>query len=249
MKRRIVGVTAAIALAGIGTLVLVAYVGAAEDRALAGERTVDVFVAAKSIERGTPADDITGSVEKERIPAKVSAEDVVTDLAALGDRVAGSTISPGEQITAARFVETSELNELGQVSVPDGMLQVTMSLSPERAVGGLIQPGSTVAVVASFNGGAGGGEEGSEGAPDDSATTIIVHKALVTTVQNAGTTATDNSDENQAPDGSVFVTLALSGPEVEQVVHTAEFGSVWLAFQPADAPEDAQIVTPANVLR
>lgn len=247
MKRRIVGVIAAIALAGAGTFVLVAYVGAAEDRALAGERTVDVYVAARAIERGTPAGEIEGLVEQERVPAKVRAEDAVTDLGALGERVASSTISPGEQITSARFIETSDLDELGQASVPDGMLQLTLALEPERAVGGLIQPGSNVAVVASFDSGGGGEDEEAAGS-DDSASHIITHKALVTTVQQS-TVAVDSEDQNQAPGGNVYVTLALTAPQVEQVVYTAEFGSVWLAFQPDDAPEDDQVVTRANVFQ
>lgn len=248
MKRRIVGIIAAIALAGAGTFVLIAYVGAAEDRALAGERTVDVYVAAKAIERGTPADEIEGLVDEERVPAKVRADDAVTDLGDLGERVASSTISPGEQITAARFVETSDLDEFGQVTVPDGLLQLTLSLDPERAVGGLIKPGSDVAVVASFDSGSGNEEEGdSTSAPDTNASHIIKHKALVTAIQTSTEVAEDNTD--QAPGGKLLVTLALSGPEVEQVVYSAEFGSVWLAFQPDDAPEDDQVVTRANVFQ
>ena len=55
MNRRTVGIIAAIALAAVGTFVLVAYVRGAEDRAVAGEKMVDVVVASKTIDAGTAA--------------------------------------------------------------------------------------------------------------------------------------------------------------------------------------------------
>lgn len=255
MKRRIVGVLTAIALAGAGTFVLVAYVGAAEDRALAGERTVDVLVAAKPIEKGTPADELDGFVKTERIPQKVRASDAVSSLESLGDRVASVSLSAGEQVTVGRFVDDSSLDLSGAVEVPDGLLQVTLALSPERAVGGLIEPGSTVAVVASFDAFEVSSEtpvevDGivvpSDGKTPDS-THIIKHKALVTAVQQSDAAASNEDDANQAPQGNVLVTLALTGPEVEVTVFTAEHGTVWLAFQPKDAPTDDHVVTRANV--
>lgn len=248
MKRRFVGVSAAIALALIGTLIIVAYVGAAEDRALAGEKTVDVYVAAKTIEEGTPADEIEGSVDQERVPAKVRAQDAVTDLGDLGERVASSTISPGEQITNARFIERSDLGQLGQVTVPDGLLQVTVALAPERAVGGQIQPGATVGVLASFDPFQTTDESGDSAPEAPNSTAFIKHKALVTAVQQSDQAASNEDDANQAPTGNLLVTMALTAPEVERVVFTAEHGFLWLAFEPQDAPTDGtQVTTRAEI--
>ena len=53
MSRRMFGVIAAVLLGAIGTFVLVAYVRDAEDRAVAGERMVDVVVASSEIKAGT----------------------------------------------------------------------------------------------------------------------------------------------------------------------------------------------------
>lgn len=255
MKRRIIGVATALALAAAGTLVLVAYVGTAEDRALAGERTVDVLIAAKPIEKGMPADELGSLVKTEQVPAKVRVKDAVTDLDTLGDRVASVSLNPGEQLTAGRFVDEADLTLTGATEVPDGLLQVTLALSPERAVGGLIEPGSTVAVVASFQPFALSSEAPIEldgitlpaGGNSPNATHIVQHKALVTAVQQSNAAASNDEDANQAPEGNVYVTLALTGPEVETVIFAAEHGTLWLAFQPKDAPTDDHVVTRANV--
>lgn len=248
MKRRIVGITGAVLLAAVGTLVLVGYVNAAEDRALAGEKTVDVLVVAKAVDKGTSADELADLVREEQVPAKVRAEDAVIDLDTLGDRVTSVSLSPGEQVVAGRFVDPSDLESVGQVEVPDGLLQVTVALAPERAVGGLIEPGSTVGVLASFEPFDSENENGQQGPKSPNSTHFIKHKALVTAVQSSGQAASDDDDPNQAPSGNLLVTMALTAPEVERVVFTAEHGSLWLAFEPTDAPTDGtQVVTRAEV--
>lgn len=250
MKRRIVGVGLAVMLTVVGTFVLVAYVNTAEDRALAGERTVDVLVVAKPVDQGTAAADLQGLVKREKVPAKVTADDAVTDLAALGERVASADLSPGEQVVARRFVEPSDLNMVGQVSVPDGHLQLTVALSPERSVGGLVRPGATVGVLASFDSSGAGPTEGDDPAAPagGAATEMILHKVLVTQVQRSDSAGSDD-DPDQAPSGNLLVTLAIeSAHDVERVVFTAEHGSLWLAFEPKDAPEDdGPVVTRAVI--
>jgi len=237
MKRKVIAVVAAVALAVVGTAALVAYVGAAEDRALAGESVVDVLVVSETIERGTPAADLDGFVTTERVPAKVRADDAVSDLEDLGNRVAAVDLLAGEQLVAGRFVAQTELAALGEVEVPDGLLQVTVAVAAERAVGARIEAGATVGIVSSF---AEGG-----GFPD--MTHFIKHKALVTAVQG-DVVASDDEDPNQAPTENLLVTLALTAPEVERLVFTAEFGSIWLAFEPPDAPEGGtSVITKAEV--
>lgn len=257
MKKKLVGVVTAVVLAAVGTLVLVAYVNSAEDRALAGERTVDVLVVTRAIDRGTPAEDIAAAVETEQVPAKVRADGAVTDVEDLGRRVAAVGLRPGEQVITSRFVDPSDLESVGQVAVPDGLLQVTVALAPERAVGGLIEPGSTVGVLASFEPFQLSNEEPVEleghrikaDGQSPNSTHLIARKALVTAVQSGEPSSADD-DPNQAPSGNLLVTLALDAPGVEEVVFTAEHGSLWLAYEPGDAPEgDTQIVTRAVIYR
>lgn len=152
MKKRVIGFIAAVILALIGTTLLVAFVKGAEDRALAGETIVEVYVARATIEKGTLGEDLGDMVSLEKIPTKVQVEGAVGDLTDIDGLVAEVDLLPGEQITFDRFVEPSSISRYARtVIAPDGLLEMTISLSPERAGGGSIRPGDTVAVVGSFD--------------------------------------------------------------------------------------------------
>lgn len=247
MNRRTLGAIASVVLAALGTLVLVAFVRGAEDRAMAGEALVPVLVVQDRIPAGTPAGELADRIRTERVPAKVRASDAVDDVATLQSRVAAIDLLPGEQVTGARFV-TPDAVHLGGVRAPQGMLEVTISLEPQRAVGGVIRPGGTVGVLASFE----PFEISSEGpvrlegltVPKDgkspNSTSLILHKVLVTRVQSDTSFKPDSGDDGAtaaAPNGNLLVTLALDAPSVERVVFAAEHGTVWLAAEPRDAAE------------
>jgi pilus assembly protein CpaB len=243
MKRKIVGIAAAIILAAVGTLALVAYVQSARDEAEAAESLVDVLVVKSAIAEGTPATDIKGSVERTQVPGRLLAEGAVTDLDELEGLVTGTALLPGEQLVAPRFVTPSKAR---QGDVPAGLLQVTLELEPQRALGGQVRAGDTVAVLLSF---------GDHPLDPSDRTHLELHKVLVTKVQIAKDAdgvpdmARDNDDEDgvvPAPTESLLVTLALDAPSVEQVVFAGEFGMVWLANEPADAPQDGTRIVDAT---
>lgn len=247
--KRIIGVGLALLLAGVGTLVLVVWVQSAEDRALAGEEVVDVLVVTQEIERGTAAEDIAQAVALEQVPLKVRAEGSVSELDALDGLVAAVDLLPGEQLTAARFLNPVEAAAQTDVDVPEGLQEVTISLEPQRAVGGTVRPGDTVGVVASFDPFDLEGvilEDGTEVEPGTAKTGntshFILHKVLVTNVQvEQLPQTTEPSDDDAvpqpdlAPTGNLLITLALDAPAVERVVFAAEFGSVWLSAEPENA--------------
>lgn len=228
----------AVVLALVGTFAIVAYVNGAEDRALAGEDVVKVLVVNEQIPAGTPAKELGDRVSLEQVSAKVQADGAVTSSKQLGNEVASATMVPGEQVVRARFVTASAFRAKGaSVSVPDGLLQTTVSLDPERAVGGNLSPGSTVAVTASF-------------APSvmEYSSHIILHKVLVTNVQldeqaNSTTEDTEDTEDTSAvepgdaPRGRFLVTLALDAASAERVVFAAEHGTVWLSLEPRSANE------------
>ena len=236
MRHRSLAMVGAIVLALIGTFTIVSYVQGADDRALAGESVVKVLVVQEQVPPGTPAVDLGDRVALEPVAEKVKADGAITNVKQLGSQVASATLVPGEQIVEARFVAASAYRASGTaVTVPDGLLQTTVALDPQRAVGGVLSPGAKVAVVASFTG------------PEQSS--IILHKVLVTNVQLAedqddGSTNTDNADSSnqakpgEAPTGQLLVTLALDAAAVERVVFAAEHGTLWLSLDPASASEE-----------
>jgi pilus assembly protein CpaB len=242
MPRKIIGVVASIVLAALGTLILVAFVRGAESRALAGEQTVDVLVVTEAIDRNTPASEIADSVATEQIPAKIRAHGVVEDLDDLEDRVTSVALVPGEQVVASRFVTPAQLVQASQVDVPDGLQEVTISLEPQRAVGGQIAPGDTVGLVTSLR---------PENADLPDTTKMILHKILVTNVQIEQLPSQPDEDDpdatgadtpDLAPTGNLLITLAVDVPRVERIVFSAEHGSIWLTAEPESASEEGSQV-------
>ncbi len=251
MKRKLVGVLAAIGLALVGTLVLVAYVHGAEDRALSGQKTVDVLVVSQKVDRGTKAVDLEGKVELKRVPAKVKAAGGVASTRELHGLVASADLVPGEQIIRSRFTRpdqvgtASQPNQAGRGGDTSKLLKTTVALEPERAVGGALKPGDLVAVFATYK-------------PDvlQYQTHLELHKVTVAAVAFApsgGAPAQKKGSEGdskaqQAPQGKYLVTLALSAHDSETLVHVAENGTVWLAIEPKDADKNGtRVVAPTNV--
>jgi pilus assembly protein CpaB len=268
MSRKWIGVVVAVMLAAVGTWILVRYVQGAENRALEGEQTVAVLVVDEPIPAGSAATDIGGKVRVELIPAKVQAPGSLgslDDLADLGDLVAAVDLIPGEQVIAARFIATQTLEEQDDIAVPDGMLELTVSLVPERVVGGVLRPGSHVAVFSSFESsttesvefgsgsdqtveGAAVVEVTGQSAESPSSTSILLHKVLVTNVQVQELPPEQTSDDtsastlNVSPTGSLLVTLAMEPRDAERFVFSAEFGTVWLAEESDTVDEAASTV-------
>ena len=248
MKRRVFGIIIAVVLALVGVGVLVSYVQGAEDRALAGQKTVEVLVAAEAIEAGTPAGDLDGKLEIKTVTANVRAEGAVTSIDQLGERVSEIDLLPGDQIVKARFVDADEA-QAGAATAEDGenMLQATVALEPERALGGLIKPGDTVGVVASFE------------IPDtSSSTTHLTLQAIQitnvqleqssTAVESEGGEQADDDEAAAAPTGRFLVTLSVDAPSLERLVFAAEHGTVWLASERVGSDSTgAGVVTITNI--
>jgi pilus assembly protein CpaB len=227
-RRRVTGIIAALGLAVAGTFALVAYVQGAEDRALAGERVVDVYVATQDIAAGTPAAQLAGKVERERVPAKVQARGAVERLASLNGYVTSVDLVRGEQLVRARFSKegvTPVRRTAGGTKIPVGWFQTTILLEPDQALGGTVKAGQRVAIVASL------GLSSTNGAPVGG---MVVRNGLVTNVQIDGDRGDDIDRKTitNAPTGKFLVTIAVPQAELERLVYAVDQGNVWLATEP-----------------
>ena len=254
MNRKITGILLAVLLATVGTFALVAYVQSAKDEAVAGERQVDVLVVRDRIRKGATLDEIRGAVGTSEVQAKVRPKDAVADLADLDEAlVAAVDLEPGEVLLRSRLVGAEDL---ARAAVPEGMQELTVALEPERAVGGSLGAGDTVGVVLSFE--PFERDEAQGGGKTPNMSHLTFHKVVVTSVQfdpneSATPLTGDEGDEDEeeverAPSNRLLVTLALTSPQVEQVVFAAEFGHIWLTAEPTDADESGtRIVTLGEV--
>ena len=257
MNRRILGAVAAVLLATIGSFVLFAWVQSAEERALAGEATVDVLVVREAVAEGEPAADISAKVELEKVPGKVAAEGSVANLSELDGRVAAVDLQPGEQVIKSRFLDPVQFQEQAGVEVPEGLQELTVALDPQRVVGGQLRPGDTAGVFISFE-----PFEIYDEVLENNATPrktpnethLTFHKVLVTNIQAdqpapvapaPGTSEAGDGEPTQSapPSGSaVYVTLAVDAPQAEKIVFGMEFGRLWLSKEPATATEDGTAI-------
>jgi pilus assembly protein CpaB len=260
MNRRITGIIVAIVLAAVGTFALVGYVQSAKDEAVAGETRVDAYVVRTATAKGANLDQVREAVEQTEVPAKVRPEDAVTDLDDLDEGlVAAVDLEPGELLLRSRLIQAEDL---ARAQVPEGMQELTVALEPERAVGGSLRAADTVGVVLSFDPfDRQDGQGGDAGEQTPNMTHLTFHKVLVTSVQfdeNEGEASTSVGGESDGGDGDeeverapsqrLLVTLALTSPQVEQVVFAAEFGHIWLTAENAEADENGtRVVTLGEV--
>lgn len=228
-RQKLIGILASVLLAAVGTGLLVAYVRSAENRALKGEKTVDVLVVSNTIPKGTKAEDITASLRMEQIPAKVATAGALTSTSPLAGKVAAVDLMPGEQLLSTRFTTAAEVQGIGA-----GMLQVTVSLDPVRVLGGQLRKGDSVAVTISFD--------------DPETTHLVLHKVKVTDVRTTDGIAVSTPATGPAPTAAMLVTLAVDAPAMEKVVFGAEHGRLWLAWEPKEANESGtKVQTKAGV--
>ncbi len=228
-RQKLIGIIASVLLAAVGTGLLVAYVRSAENRALKGEKTVDVLVVSASIPKGTKAEDITPSLRMEQIPVKVATAGALTSTSALAGKVAAVDLLPGEQLVSTRFTTAAEAQGIGA-----GLLQVTIALDPVRALGGQIRKGDSVGVTVSFD--------------EPETTHLILHKVKVTDVRTADGISVTTPASGPAPVAGLLITLAIDAPAVEKVVFAAENGKLWLAWEPMEASESGtKVQTKAGV--
>lgn len=269
MKRRLLGIVGALCMAGCGTVLVVLFIQDAEARAVAGEERVDVIVVTEPVAAGTPAEVVAASVRVESVPVKVRADQAVADLATLDGLVAAVELLPGEQVLRSRFVEPDLLSR-ARIDVPPGTIEVTVSLAPQRAVGGTLFPGDEVVFFASFEPFELGGAPVSE-TPDGeplveidgilvpadtrtpNASHLLLEELLVTNVQVEELLVVDDEAEFAdrralAPSGNLLISLAVSPADAERIVFTAEHGLVWLARQPGDIDLDGtEVVTRGSI--
>lgn len=233
MKGRWIGGALAVVLAAFGTWVLLSYVQGADERALAGTRTVEVLVVESAVAAGTPAEELPEFVTTAAIPANAVVPGRVDSLDQLAGLVATVDLQPGEQLLASRFAVVVDATAADVVEVPTGLQEVSISLEAQRALGGSLVAGATVGVFVS-------GEPELTGP----VTHLVLHKVLVTRVQRAdGPLGTAEEETVELPlPSSVLVTLAVSSAQAEQVVFGAEHGRVWLSLEPATADESGTAV-------
>ena len=242
MKSRLVAGIAAAVLAIVGIITVFAYANGADNRAMTNLEPVDVLVITEEVAAGTPAESLTESTTTKTLPRSAVPENALKNLDGLTGKVTGTKLLVGEQLLAERFVDPAELQAPGSAPVPTGLQEVTFSVEPQRLAGGKITAGDTVGLFASFEAGVLKDE------PELETTQRVFHKVLVTGIQRGDAPAQQSPDETAAPNpeavpgSALLVTVAVADTNAAKIIFAAEFGTIWLTKEPAEATEDPPTV-------
>jgi pilus assembly protein CpaB len=227
--RRVLAALTALVLAVFGTVVLVAYVHGADARAAAGATLVPVLVvkAGADVPAGTSADALADSVSTVQVPQRLKANDALSDLSQIAGLSTTVGLLAGDQLRSARFADPAvQAAADGATAVPAGLEEVSVSLEPQRVVGGVLVPGDRVGVYIT--------QVGTDpSAVGPAATDLAVSQVLVTSVSSGGATV-----DLAGTGTTVTVTLALSQADARTVINGMELKKVWLSLQSAAVPAD-----------
>ncbi|GAA1497372.1 Flp pilus assembly protein CpaB [Paeniglutamicibacter kerguelensis] len=233
MKTRLLAGTAALVLAIVGAILLYTYVSAADARAQASLNPVQVLVATKNIAAGTPINELGQSLTTKQLPAAAVTGDAVASLKDLDGKVLAQDMVLGEQLLSAKLVTEDSMLIPGTIAVPKGKQEVTVLLEPARVVGSMLRAGDTVGVFGNYT----VKDKNNKDAEEEKVTKLLYDKVLVTAIQVAPQEQTSSSKDVAAlPSGSAYVTFGVDSLQAAKIIHSQEFGSLWLTKQNKKTP-------------
>ena len=264
--KRILAAVAALVLAAVGALAVLAYAGAADARAVAGQEAVTVYVTTRTVPAGTTLGDAVAQdlLEKDVFPSRSVPAGALTRIdVATEQLVAMSEIASGEIVLQRRFAD-QQAGDTALV-VPEGQMAVTVELTDPGRVGSFLRPGSDVAIYDSyatrdpFEGDMSpvgtdlnnGNETGARGPVN--ATRVVVPRVEVLAVGDitlagrAASAAPDGvlADNEKVP--TALVTLAVSPADAARLIHAAQTGQLYAALLGSGADAGDPLVEDRNL--
>lgn len=211
MKKQVIAALAAALLAVLGIVALVKYANDADERAFEGAELVAVVQATADVPAGTPVSDLSESVTTAKVPRAALVPGALTTLDDVQGKVTGVALVPGDQLST---VKLSDEVAATASTLPKGMQELTIPVAGARLVGGAVAPGDTVGVFSSYDG----------------MTANPINGLLILRIDNGVV------GENDA--AGTLVTVAVKTLDAEKIIHTMEFGKIWLTKQNDDTDTD-----------
>lgn len=215
MKSRPVLLIAAALLGLLATLGVGAYVNRVQAQVAEGQEMVEVLVAKAAIPPGVGAQDLLRRdlIEAERVPRRYVVEGSVASLDEVREEVTVAPLAPGDQLSRSKFQRPAAAGL--RYSIPQDMVAVSIPLDDVVGVGGYLEQGDRVAVIATFKPGPGGVDT----------TKIFLPNVLVLAVK-----AASQPGRAGAGSGGATAVLAVSPLDAEKLVFAEEKGHVWLSL-------------------
>ena len=236
MGRRTLLMIAAVVIAALGAGMIFLYVRGISDRAEADQKPVEVLAVTKQIEAGESIDDAVaaGKLDLRSFPEKDLLEGAMSDTASLDGEVALATIFPGEQIIPGKFGAPGTQQT---ITIPEGTMAVSVSLTDPARVAGFITPGAKVAIFAS--GTLADGSEDPGATSTGTFTQLLLPSVDVIGVGTTTVLSTTTTDETGAATTEqlpkTLLTLALTQDEAQKVIFASNNGQLALGLLNKDS--------------
>jgi len=260
LKRRLLTIVLAGLLAVVGAVAVLAYVGQANKRAIAGDIPVTVLAAKNPILAGTSLKDAKDQLITETVPAKslsgVPGAPVTKINSGNENKVLSGLLGQGQLLMSPMLV-TAAKRATSNVTIPPNKVAVTIALCIPEAVAGWVTAGSRVSVFGTYVPSYDSGKVTLQRACNvghQSAQGGTVHTQLVAGLSDlevlsvgvaapGGPTASSAISSVQAlsenssvtSQGAVLVTLAVDPSVAGKLIQVAEVGMPYLALNPPGA--------------
>jgi len=242
MGRRTILLIVAALIAALGSAMVFLYVRGADDRATEAQAPVNVLKAVAQINPGETLDQAqaAGKLELGPVPRAQVLPGAVNSIEGIGAQVALSTVFPNEQIITGKFGSPGDQEVL---TLPDGNIAISVTLSDTGRVAGFVVPGDEVAIF--LNGDIGGGQTGVR---------LLLPRVQViavgtTTVISTTTTNPGGAQTTEELPRTLF-TLAVDQEQAEKIMLAATTGELAFGY----LNEDSEVrpgpgTTNANLFR
>ncbi len=208
MNKQLIAAGAAVVLAIAGIAALVTYANNADDRAFEGTEMVSVLRATADVPARTPVSKLSDSIESVEVPRAALVPGAVSTLDDMTDSVTSVALVPGDQLSTAKFGAAESVK--AETDVPAGMQELSIPVAGARLAAGAIVAGDRVGVFSSY--------DGVTSNPINGLQVLKVDSGVAGAEDAAGT----------------MVTVAVDTLTAEKLVHTMEFGKIWLTRQNDD---------------
>jgi len=238
LRSRLLLIVLAGALAITSALAVVLLIGNAEQRVLSRFEAQNAYVAVLPIPVGTSLQEALDNelIAAEQFPSESLPESRLVELPAIpGDFFSNSNIAAGQIILDTSF--GSAIPESARVSIPQGLLAMSVELTVPARVGDFVTPGSDVAVFVSYP---------VQGEGTTSFTDLLIPRARILAVGPVTIEVSETAEQSEVP--SSVITLALSQEDAQKLIFVTNSGglvNLALLTGSSELNENLQI-TPEN---
>lgn len=150
-RRRLLLVVAAV-IAALGVALVFVYAHNADARAAEKYDSVEVLTAAQEIAPGESLDDAleNGKVQLTHIAKAQLLEGSSDDSKPLRDKVALTTIYPGEQLVPVKFGALEDVEAAATLPIPEGKLAISILVKDDGRVGRFTRAGAEISVISTL---------------------------------------------------------------------------------------------------